>query len=76
MACAGNAYLLESVRRVNRVRRLIEYRHQSERQRLVQQAEEHLRLLDLIESGDLAAASHFLHSHLDAVRLRKTQPRR
>ncbi|KAA5835301.1 GntR family transcriptional regulator [Saccharopolyspora hirsuta] len=75
VGCSGNAYLLESVRRVNRVRRLIEYRHQSERQRLVHQAEEHLRLLDLLESGDLTAASQFLHAHLDAVRIRKTRSR-
>lgn len=74
IGCAGNAYLLESVRRVNRVRRLLEYRHQAERQRLVHQAEEHLRLLDLLESGDFTAASEFLHTHLDAVRERKTRP--
>ncbi|GAA2358127.1 GntR family transcriptional regulator [Saccharopolyspora halophila] len=75
VSCAGNAYLLESLRRVNRIRRLVEYRHQAERQRIVHQAEEHLRLLDLLESGDLSAASEFLHTHLDAVRVRKTRPR-
>ncbi|WP_433869004.1 FCD domain-containing protein [Saccharopolyspora sp. CA-218241] len=72
VGCAGNAYLLESVCRVNRVRRLIEYRHQTDRQRLVRQAEEHLALLDLLERGDREAAARFLHGHLDEVRARKT----
>lgn len=73
VGCAGNAYLLESVRRVNRVRRLVEYRHQTDRQRLVRQAEEHLRLLDLIEGGDREAAARFLRDHLDVVRELKTK---
>ncbi|MCP2163357.1 GntR family transcriptional regulator [Goodfellowiella coeruleoviolacea] len=72
VSCAGNAYLLDSVRRVNRVRRLIEYRHHTDRARLVSQAREHLQLLDLVESGDLAQAAEFLRAHLDAVRAIKT----
>lgn len=73
VACAGNAYLLDSVRRVNRVRRLVEYRHQTDRQRLVRQAGEHLELLDLLEGGQQDAAAGFLRDHLDAVREIKTR---
>lgn len=73
VACAGNAYLLDSVRRVNRVRRLVEYRHQADRQRLVQQAREHLELLDLLESDDRERAAEYLRTHLDEVRERKTR---
>ncbi|MFE7275025.1 GntR family transcriptional regulator [Streptomyces sp. NPDC057623] len=70
--CSGNQFLLDAVRRQNRLRRLIEYRHQIDRSRLAGQAREHLRLLDLVESGDLKEASSFLGVHLDRVRSMKT----
>lgn len=72
VGCSGNPFLLDAVRRQNRLRRLIEYRHQVDRSRLAQQAREHLRLLDLVEKGDLAEASAFLREHLDKVRSIKT----
>ncbi|MCF1592703.1 GntR family transcriptional regulator [Streptomyces muensis] len=72
VGCSGNQFLLDAVRRQNRLRRLIEYRHQLDRSRLTGQAREHLRLLDLVESGDLEAASAFLAGHLDKVRSMKT----
>ncbi|MBV6759169.1 GntR family transcriptional regulator [Rhodococcus opacus] len=70
--CAHNAYLSDAVKRVNRVRRLIEYNHQADRSRLVTQAREHLHLLDLLEAGDNEQASQFLRDHLDTVREIKT----
>ncbi|MCA1188147.1 MULTISPECIES: FCD domain-containing protein [unclassified Saccharopolyspora] len=73
VGCAANAYLLDSVSRVNRVRRLVEYRHQTDRQRLVRQAREHLELLDLLEAGNRESASRFLRDHLDEVRAVKTR---
>ncbi|MDF3143208.1 MULTISPECIES: GntR family transcriptional regulator [unclassified Streptomyces] len=72
VGCSGNQFLLDAVRRQNRLRRLIEYRHQLDRSRLAGQAREHLRLLDLVESGDLTEASAFLSAHLDKVRSIKT----
>ncbi|MEU3855140.1 FCD domain-containing protein [Streptomyces sp. NPDC029554] len=72
VGCSGNQFLLDAVRRVNRLRRLIEYRHQIDRSRLANQAREHLRLLDLVEGGDVKEASAFLSSHLDRVRTIKT----
>lgn len=70
--CSNNAYLADAVRRVNRMRRMIEYNHQADRSRLVAQAREHLRLLDLLEEGDNEEAAEFMHTHLDAVRELKT----
>ncbi|GAB2893052.1 GntR family transcriptional regulator [Streptomyces mayteni] len=72
VGCANNPFLADALRRQNRQRRLIEYRHQLDRTRLVGQAREHLRLLDLVESGRRRAAADFLRDHLDAVRARKT----
>ena len=70
--CSNNAYLADSVRRVNRMRRMIEYHHQADRSRLAVQAREHLRLLDLLEAGDNRRAAEFMYTHLDVVRELKT----
>lgn len=70
--CSNNAYLADAVRRVNRMRRMIEYNHQADRSRLVVQAREHLALLDLLEGGDNDAAARFMYTHLDVVRELKT----
>ncbi|MGU3498005.1 FCD domain-containing protein [Mycobacterium sp. C31M] len=70
--CSGNAYLADAVRRINRMRRMIEYNHQADRARIVSQAREHLQLLDLLERGDNEAAAVFMFNHLDVVREIKT----
>lgn len=70
--CSGNAYLADAVRRINRMRRMIEYNHQADRGRLVAQSREHLQLLDMLESGETEAAAAFLYTHLDVVREIKT----
>lgn len=72
VSCSGNRFLLDAIRRQNQLRRLIEYRGNFDRSRLSRQCEEHLRLLDLLESGKLKAAAEFLRSHLDVVRDIKT----
>ncbi|GAB2774501.1 GntR family transcriptional regulator [Streptomyces daliensis] len=69
---SGNQFLLDAVRRQNRLRRLIEYRHQVDRSRLAGQAREHLRMLDMVEDGRLEEAAAFLRRHLDKVRVLKT----
>lgn len=71
VAGAGNPFLLESLRRVNRLRRLLEYRTHQNRSRLVQECQDHLALLDLIEAGTIAEAARFLHDHLDRARISK-----
>lgn len=70
--CSGNAYLADAVKRVNRMRRMIEYNHQADRSRLVNQAREHLQLMDLLEAGDQDKAAEFMYTHLDVVRELKT----
>lgn len=64
MRCANNDFFLDAVRRVNRVRRLMEYRITNDRSRLPQQCREHLQILDLIEANDMQAASTFLYRHV------------
>lgn len=63
--CSGNIYFVESIKRVNASRRLAEYRKTLDRTRLVGQSLEHLRILDLLESGDFQKAADFMRFHLD-----------
>jgi DNA-binding GntR family transcriptional regulator len=68
VGCSGNPYILDALRRINQLRRLIEYRGNTDRGRLVSQCKEHIQLLDMIESGDRDGASEFLRRHLDVAR--------
>ncbi len=71
VAGGNNPLLLDAIRRVNRLRRLIEYRITANRGRMIQQCKEHLHLLDLIEAGRLKNASVFLLKHLEEARSQK-----
>jgi len=64
MPCANNDFFLDAVRRINRVRRLMEYSITHDRTRLPQQCREHLQILDLIEERDMQAAATFLFRHI------------
>ncbi|MBR0668734.1 GntR family transcriptional regulator [Roseomonas hellenica] len=66
VAASGNPFLLESIRRVNRMRLLLERRISgaTDRERLIRTNEDHLRILDMIEAGDREGASHVLRAHL------------
>jgi DNA-binding GntR family transcriptional regulator len=67
VACSGNEFYVEALRRVNRLRRLIEYRLTVDRSRIHRQCKEHLKLLDLLEGGDLQKASAFLRRHIEGA---------
>ncbi len=69
---SGNPFFLEGLRRVNRVRRLIEYRITVNRGRLGRQCREHLQILDLLDAGDMPGAAAFLREHIDGARRIKT----
>lgn len=72
MTCANNDFFLDAVRRVNRVRRLMEYSITHDRSRMPQQCREHLRILDLIEERDMQAAATFLYRHIREAAAIKT----
>ena len=67
----GNPFFSDAIRRVNRLRRLVEYRTFADASRLVAQGREHLALLDLVARGDMARAAAALKRHLDGVRATK-----
>ena len=64
VACSQNEFFLDAIRRINRLRRLIEYHITIDRSRLPRQTEEHLQILDLIEHGRRNEAAAFLYTHI------------
>jgi DNA-binding GntR family transcriptional regulator len=70
---SGNRFMLDALKRLNHLRRLLEYRAHMDRSRLVGQCREHLKLLDLLEHGTREEAARFLKKHLDVVRVIKTE---
>ncbi|WP_105404639.1 GntR family transcriptional regulator [Neorhizobium sp. T7_12] len=64
VGCSGNTFFVDSLVRVNRLRRLLEYRVTIDRSRLPLQSREHLLILDLVEAGDRLKASEFLKAHI------------
>jgi DNA-binding GntR family transcriptional regulator len=73
MRFAGNRFMLDAIKRVNAMRRLLEYRAHYDRERCADQCREHLHLLDLLERGAREEAARYLRKHLDIVRAIKTE---
>ena len=72
VGCAHNPFFLDALRRVNRLRRLVEYRITVDRTRLPIQCREHINILTLLEKGLRQEASDFLRTHIEGAGLIKT----
>jgi DNA-binding GntR family transcriptional regulator len=70
---SGNAFLAESLVRINRLRRLIEYRQALNPDRAVLRCREHVHLADLLLNGRLPEASACLRTHLSTVGAEKSR---
>lgn len=70
---SGNVFFLTSLQRVNRMRRLMEYRADVNGQRLIEQCTEHLEILSLLETGNTVDASFRMRQHLSGA-LEKKSP--
>jgi DNA-binding GntR family transcriptional regulator len=64
---SGNAFFIDTIQRVNRVRRLLSYRSMRDRKRYREHCLQHLHVLDLLEKEDNEAASRFMREHLLAT---------
>lgn len=72
---SGNRFMLQTLKRVNQLRRVVEYRVVASDPALrARQAAEHLRILDAIENGDRKAAAKLLQRHLEGARKAKVRP--
>lgn len=68
---SGNRFHLQTVRRLDGLRRLVEYRQASQRTPRKEHAEEHLEILALLEAGDRLAAADRMRRHLEHARQHK-----
>jgi DNA-binding GntR family transcriptional regulator len=66
---SGNVFMADALKRVNRLRRLMEYRKAVDRTATARRCKEHLVLIDLLLSGQRETAADFMRLHLrDAAR--------
>ncbi len=64
---SGNSFFIDTIKRVNRVRRLLSYRSMKNRARYVEHCEQHLEILALLEQKRTQEASNALRAHLQAT---------
>jgi len=67
-----NAYFYSALQRANQMRRLMEYRAEINRERLIGQCNEHLEIISHLESGEIVEASYLLRRHLQGALKRKS----
>ncbi|KUZ38066.1 GntR family transcriptional regulator [Burkholderia territorii] len=72
---SGNRFIAQSVRRMDRLRRLVEYRQAKARKPRQEQALEHLAILDAIAQHDLLRAAALLRDHIEGARRAKVHAR-
>jgi DNA-binding GntR family transcriptional regulator len=72
---SGNRFMLQTIRRINQLRKLVEYRAVAGNPRArARQAAEHLHILEAIERGNREQAAALLREHLEGARRQKVQP--
>ena len=64
---SGNAFFIDTIKRVNRVRRLLSYRSMRDRQRYKEHCLQHLELLQLLEQDRNEEAATAMRTHLQAT---------
>lgn len=64
---SGNAFFIDTIRRVNRVRRLLSYRSMQNRTRYREHCEQHLHILELLEHERNEEASAAMRAHLTST---------
>jgi DNA-binding GntR family transcriptional regulator len=72
-SCAGNTFIVDSLRRINRIRRLMEYRKAVDRQQALRRCQEHLVLIDLLLEHKFEQAAEMMKTHLGAASREKQQ---
>lgn len=61
---SGNAFFIDTIRRVNRVRRLLSYRSMQDRTRYQEHCRQHLEILDLLDHERNEDAARAMQAHL------------
>jgi DNA-binding GntR family transcriptional regulator len=62
--CSGNVFVLETLRRVNRIRRLFAYRFIPDLGHIERHTREHIVMIDLLAAGERRKAADLMREHL------------
>lgn len=65
--CSRNVFFIESLRRIDRIRRLIEYKRSLDRKYAIVRSREHVQLLNLLLESKRQEAAAFMTQHLSSV---------
>lgn len=71
--CSNNTFFSDGLRRVNRLRRLFEYKQELPREQALQRCREHIELVDMLLSGRNETAAQLMREHLHSVGTAKTR---
>ncbi|MFD4669935.1 GntR family transcriptional regulator [Lentzea sp. NPDC058450] len=70
--CSRNEFFIEALRRIDNLRRLVEYRRSLPRDRGVVRCREHVEIADLLLAGRRTEAAERMREHLSSVTTEKT----
>jgi DNA-binding GntR family transcriptional regulator len=73
--CSQNSFFIDALKRIDRVRRLIDYRQMLDRESAIGRCREHVHLLDLLLADKRNEASEFMRQHLTELSTLKTAVR-
>jgi DNA-binding GntR family transcriptional regulator len=65
--CCQNSFFIDALKRIDRLRRLIEYRQTLDRDSAIGRCREHIDLLDLLLADKRVEASEFMRRHLSEL---------
>lgn len=69
--CSRNSFFIDGLKRVDRLRRLMEYRQSPDRRYAIVRCREHVELIDLLLEGRQKDAAEFMRRHLSSVSVEK-----
>ena len=72
IGCSNNAYFIDALQRIDRTRRLIEYRRSLKREKAIIRCREHVQIANFLLDGDNVRASSLMYRHLATVSVEKT----
>lgn len=75
IACSGNGFFIDALKRLNRLRRLMEHRQKLNRDAAIERCREHVAILDLLLDGRRQEASTLMRRHLSSVGAAKARPK-
>lgn len=66
-ACSRNTFFIDSLKRIDRLRRLIDYKQMLDRDTAKGRCQEHVHMVDLLFAGRRQEASDFMRRHLASL---------